>query len=349
MKILHSIGSFVNGGTETLLTNVVNRQVAEGNTVAIMIVTSKWSQEMVDALDKRIKVFYINKPVGSHNPWYLLKLLYYYKSFKADILHLHSPGSEKLFFPKNKNERRIVTIHNETIAIPFSATVDQYIAISQCVLDSFREKTGHDNCVVCYNGIEIDRFKTKTVYPQKPYKIAALGRILFNVKAQDLIVEAFSKLPTDIRNDVHLDIIGDGKEMDELKNMVKRLNVEDCITLVGNVTNTYIAENLCNYDLLLCASHHEGLGITAIEGMAAGVPLLLSDALGYLEVTENGKYGKHFKRSDPEAMKGALIEAYNNYSDMCTTAKNSVEYAKQRFSIKTHVDHLLHIYKKTDS
>lgn len=349
MKILHSIGSFVNGGIETLLTNVVNRQVAEGNTVAIMIVTSKWSQEMVDALDKRIIVFYINKPVGSHNPWYLLKLLYYYKSFKADILHLHSPGSEKLFFPKNKNERRIVTIHNETIAIPFSVTVDQYIAISQCVLDSFREKTGHDNCVICYNGIETHRFKTKTVYPQKPYKIVAIGRILFRVKAQDLVVEAFSKLPADIRNDVHLDIVGDGKEMDELKDMVKRLNVEDCITLVGNVTNTYIAENLCNYDLLLCASHHEGLGITAIEGMAAGVPLLLSDALGYLEVTENGKYGKHFKHSDAEAMKDALIEAYNNYTDVCMTAVNSIEYVKNKFTISSYLNRLTEIYNNSPS
>lgn len=349
MKILHTIGSFVNGGIETLLTNVVNRQVAEGNTVAIMIVTSKWSQEMVDALDKRIKVFYINKPIGSHNPWYLLKLLYYYKSFKADILHLHSPGSEKLFSPKNKNERRIITIHNETIAIPFSATVDQYIAISQCVLDSFREKTGHDNCVICYNGIETDRFKTKTVYPQKPYKIVAIGRILFRVKAQDLVVEAFSKLPADIRNDVHLDIIGDGKEMDELKDMVKRLNVEDCITLVGNVTNTYIAENLCNYDLLLCASHHEGLGITAIEGMAAGVPLLLSDAFGYLEVTENGKYGKHFKHSDAEAMKNALIEVYNNYTDVCITAVNSIEYVKSKFAISSYLNRLREIYNNSPS
>lgn len=349
MKILHSIGSFVNGGIETLLTNVVNRQVAEGNSVAIMIVTDKWSQEMIDALDRRIKVFYINKPVGSHNPWYLLKLLHYYKSFKADILHLHSPGSEKLFTPKNNNERRIITIHNETIAIPFSATVDQYIAISQCVLDSFREKTGHDNCVICYNGIETDRFKTKTVYPQKPYKIVAIGRILFRVKAQDLIVEAFSKLPADIRNDVHLDIIGDGKEMDELKDMVKRLNVEDCITLVGNVTNTYIAENLCNYDLLLCASHHEGLGITAIEGMAAGVPLLLSDALGYLEVTENGRYGKHFKHSDAEAMKNALIEVYNNYTDVCITAVNSIEYVKRKFAISSYLNRLREIYNNSPS
>ena len=153
MKILHSIGSFVNGGIETLLTNVVNRQVAEGNTVAIMIVTSKWSQEMVDALDKRIKVFYINKPVGSHNPWYLLKLLYYYKSFKADILHLHGPDSARFFMPKNKEERRVVTLHNEVMHMTFSKSVDIYIAISQCVLDAFKQKTGHNNCVICYNGI----------------------------------------------------------------------------------------------------------------------------------------------------------------------------------------------------
>lgn len=344
MKILHSIGSFVNGGIETLLINVVNRQVAEGNTVAIMIVTSKWSQEMVDALDRRIKVFYINKPVGSHNPWYLLKLLYFYKSFRADILHLHSPGSEKIFMPKNKNERRIVTIHNETIAIPFSETVDQYIAISQCVLDSFKQKTGHDNCVICYNGIDIPKYKCKNEYPPKPYKMVALGRILFNVKAQDLIVEAISKLPTEIRKDIHLDIIGDGKDAGILKRLVKKLDVEDCVTLVGNVPNTFVTENLCNYDLLLCASHHEGLGITAIEGMAAGVPLLLSDALGYVEVTENGKYGMHFKHSDADSIHDAIVASYKNYTPMCKKAVQSIEYARKKFSIEGYIKQIKGIY-----
>lgn len=345
MKILHSVGSFVNGGIETLLTNVVNRQVAEGNVVAIMIVTNKWSQEMVDALDARVKVFYINKPVGSRNPWYLLKMLYYYKTFKADVLHLHSPGSERLFTPKNKNERRIVTIHNETIAMPFSKTVDQYIAISLCVLDAFKKNTGHDNCVVCYNGVDVDKFRCKTEYFNRPYKIVALGRILFSVKAQDLIVEAFSKLPADIRKEVHLDIWGDGKDADGLRALIRSLDVEDCVTFVGNVTNTYVTENLCNYDLLLCASHHEGLGITAIEGMAAGVPLLLSDALGYLEVTKNGKYGTHFAHSDAVAMTNAIIDAYHNYVIFSKMAKESIEYAKQKFSIENYVKCLSKIYE----
>lgn len=344
MKILHSVGSFVNGGIETLLTNVVNRQVDEGNDVAIMIVTNKWSQEMIDALDPRIRVFYINKPVGSQNPWYLVKLLYYYKRFKADILHLHSPGSEKLFTPKNKNERRIVTIHNETIAMPFSKTVDQYIAISKCVLDAFKAKTGHSNCVICYNGINFNRFKRRTDYNDRPYRILAVGRILFKVKAQDLIVEAMSKLPVAIRKEIHLDIWGDGRDTEALETLVKELKVEDCVTLCGNVTNEYVAENLCNYDLLLCASHHEGLGITAIEGMAAGVPLLLSDALGYQEVTENGKYGMHFKHSDADSMRDAIVASYKNYKPMCEKAEKAIEYAENRFSIESYIKELTRIY-----
>ena len=40
--------------------------------------------------------------------------------------------------------------------------------------------------------------------------MVTLGRILFNVKAQDLIVEAISKLSAEIRRNIHLDIIGDG-------------------------------------------------------------------------------------------------------------------------------------------
>ena len=348
MKILHSIGSFVNGGIETLLTNVVNRQVAEGNTVAIMIVTDKWSQEMIDALDRRIKVFYINKPVGSKNPFYLFKMLYHYKKLKADILHLHGPDSARFFMPKNKEERRVVTLHNEVMHMTFSKSVDIYIAISQCVLDAFKQKTGHNNCVICYNGIDTDKFKYKKDYREKPHKIAALGRILFDTKAQDLIVQAFSKLPIEIRKDIHLDIIGDGKDADILKTLVKKLGIEDCVTLVGNVPNTFVTENICNYDLLLCASHHEGLGITAIEGMAAGVPLLLSDALGYIEVTENGKYGTHFKHSDVDAMRDAIIYSYNNYKTMSLTAMVSIKYVREKFSIKKHVKQVMDVYNRKD-
>ena len=344
MKILHSIGSFVNGGIETLLINVVNRFAVYGHSVAIMIVTDKWSQDMIDALDSRVKIFFVNKPVGSKNPWYLLKMLYYYKTFKADILHLHSPGSERYFFPKNRNERRVVTIHNETIEMPYSKTVDQYVAISQCVCDAFKQKTGHDNCVVNYNGVEVNKFRCKKDYADKPYKIAVLGRIFFNVKAQDLIVRVIANIPKEIRNEISVDIIGTGAELDELVNLIQQQKVENCVKIVGDMPNALVQEELCNYDLLLCASHHEGLGITAIEGMVTGVPVLLSDTYGYLEVSENGKYATHFKHSNDSALADAIVYTYNNYDKMRELAIYSREYVVQKFSMESHICNLIKLY-----
>ena len=346
MKILHSIGSFLNGGIETLLVNVVNRFIANGHSVAIMIVTDKWNQDMVDALDSRVQIFYINKPVGSKNPWYLLKMLYYYKTFNADVLHLHSPGSERFFFPKNRNERRVVTIHNETIEMPYSDSVDQYVAISQCVLNAFKEKTGHSNCLVNYNGVEVEQFRCKKGYAPKPYKIAVIGRILFSVKAQDLIVQAVANLPIEIRNEISVDIVGTGDELNELQTLVNKLKVNQCITLMGDVPNSYVAENLCNYDLLLCASHHEGLGITAIEGMVVGVPVLLSDALGYLEVSDNGKHAITFEHSNLLSLTHRLIFAYENYSLLCKLAIKSRDYAVNKFAMGRHVERLLGLYNR---
>lgn len=344
MKILHFLGSFLNGGIETLLINVVNRQVSQGHEVAIMVGTDKWDAEMFQMLDDRIKLFKVDKPIGSKNPWFFLKFIYYYKCYSPDVLHLHSPGVEHLFPFKPTKERRIVTVHNETITIPFSSTVDQYIAISQCVKDSFIRQTGHDNCVICYNGINVNKFAQKEIYQDHPTKLVALGRILFNVKAQDQIVEAFSKLKPEIRDNLSLDFWGDGQDYEALKQLIDKFGLKKQVKLVGNVSNTYVAKHLRNYDMIICASHHEGLGITAIEAMTAGVPVLLSDALGFLEVTENGRYGKHFVHSNVNSLSQAMEHSYSNYAEMCIIAQKAVAYAKERFSIENYVANILKLY-----
>lgn len=346
MRILHSLGSFVNGGIETLLINVANRQAQAGNEVGIMIVTNKLSQDIINALDKSIRIFLINKPIGSMNPWYLLKMAYHYKSFNADILHLHSPGAEKLFMSKNKGERRIITIHNETIPMPFGESVDQYIAISQCVLDSFKKKTGHDNCVVCYNGVDKNRFAVKTSYNERPKRLLFVGRILFDVKGQDIVLEGLTHLAKSVKVDIHLDIWGDGSDMNKMKQMVTELGLDKTVSIFGNKDNEYVAQHISDYDVMIQASRHEGLGISAIEAMMSGVPVLVSSAKGFLEVTENGKYGKVFLHSDVDAFVKAFTEVYDNYAIAVETAKNAITYATEKFSLNAHMKQIMDIYNE---
>lgn len=346
MRILHSLGSFVNGGVETLLVNVANRQAIAGNEVAIMIVTNKWSPEIIDALDSRIRIYHINKPIGSKNPWYLLKMFYYYKTFNANILHLHSPGAEKLFIPKNKKERRIITIHNETIPMTYSKSVDHYITISKCVKEAFIDKTGYDNCTVCYNGVDNNRFVVKTKYRNKPRHLLFVGRVLFDVKGQDIVLEGLARLSSEIKQDIHLDFWGDGPDMMRMKRMVTDLGLDDVVTICGNKDNKYVAEHICDYDIMIQASRHEGLGISAIEAMISGVPVLVSSAKGFLEVTDNGMYGTIFNHSDVDAFVSSLTKVFNNYRESIEVAKKAIAYAGKKFSLDTYVNQIMNIYKR---
>ena len=141
-----------------------------------------------------------------------------------------------------------------------------------------------------------------------------------------------------------MDFWGDGQDYEALKQLVDKFGLNKQVKLVGNVSNTYVAKHLRNYDMIICASHHEGLGITAIEAMTAGVPVLLSDALGYMEVTENGKYGKHFVHSNVNSLSQAMENSYSDYAEMCITAQKAVAYAKERFSIDNYVANILKLY-----
>ena len=194
MKILRIVGSFQNGGIETLLVNVVNRQSKNGDTVGIVFLTNNISKELVSQIDTSVERFYVNKPIGSKNPYFLFKLNYFYYKFKAEILHLHGSNLSSLLIGKQKGEKRFVTLHNNVIKINYSKSVDQYIAISECVRDSFIRQTGKHNCAVCYNGITIERFICKNEYPLQPLKIVSVGRVLFDVKGQDIIVDALTRL-----------------------------------------------------------------------------------------------------------------------------------------------------------
>lgn len=344
MKILHCVGSFVNGGVETLLVNLVNTQIKGGHDVTIMIVTKKWTKELVSLLCKNVKVVYINKPIGSKNPWFWLKMLWVYTHYKPDILHLHDPASAKFFIHKFRGEKRFVTLHNEVMDMPYHPSVDCYIAISNCVKLAFLQKTNHDNCVVCYNGVDFSKITQKKIYSTKPHRILSIARVLFCTKAQDVIVEAFNILPKAIKDSIKLEFWGDGPDLEKLKDLVEKNNLKNYINICGNVPNQYVNAHLQDFDVIIQASHHEGLGLCAIEAMGAKIPLILSNALGFLEVSKDGTYAHLFNGGDSEDLANTLESVYNNYSDACLQAEKAYDWAKKTFSIEEYARQINNIY-----
>jgi len=70
-------------------------------------------------------------------------------------------------------------------------------------------------------------------------------------------------------------IVGDGQQKDEIEDAVKKYNLADSIKMFGQRSD--VANLMQGMDVLLFPSKHEGLGISAIEAQACGLPVFASD------------------------------------------------------------------------
>lgn len=106
------------------------------------------------------------------------------------------------------------------------------------------------------------------------------GRIICGVvgrlateKGHSILLDMFSKLVCN-RPNIHLILLGEGEQRQALEAQIRRLDLQDHVTLAG-----YQAEAGRMYrafDLLLVPSRHEGLGLVIQEGVLAQVPVVTS-------------------------------------------------------------------------
>lgn len=104
-------------------------------------------------------------------------------------------------------------------------------------------------------------------------------------KGIDLLIHACAAV-RDKGIDFQCHIIGDGPERNRLQRLVGRLNLEAYIYFHGNLDKTQIAGKLPQFNLFVLPSYAEGMSNAALEAMACGLPLLLTDTGGSRELID---------------------------------------------------------------
>ena len=92
-----------------------------------------------------------------------------------------------------------------------------------------------------------------------------------------------------LRGFARLDIFGEGSQRSLLEQRIRTLGLESIVTLHGAVSTP--AEALRGAELLVLPSEAEGFGMVLIEAMAAGVPIVATDAPGIRDVVRDGVTG----------------------------------------------------------
>jgi glycosyltransferase involved in cell wall biosynthesis len=130
-------------------------------------------------------------------------------------------------------------------------------------------------------------------------RVGFVGR-LDPVKRIPVLIEAMTRLPMPFR----LDLFGQGSERVALQQQIERLSLRDRVTLVGAVTRPQTA--LGQIDVLVLPSLAEGFGLVLIEAMAAGIPVVATDAPGIRTVVSNDVNGLLVPIDDPAALAQAI-------------------------------------------
>jgi len=173
---------------------------------------------------------------------------------------------------------------------------DAIIALTED-MKSRLQKFAHRNIYVIPNGIDLKKFENlsrdniqHTLQTKKGEQFLIFVGRLRPEKGMQYLIEAM-RLIRNKRSSVRLIIVGEGPEEYGLKRLVEQLNLEHCVTFMGNVPNEKVPKYMAIADVFILPSLSEGLPIALLEAMAAGLPIIATRVGGIPCVLEDGKNG----------------------------------------------------------
>jgi glycosyltransferase involved in cell wall biosynthesis len=144
------------------------------------------------------------------------------------------------------------------------------------------------------------------------------------------LLRAFATVVRDIPH-AELAIAGDGPLRQELEAFTNKLHLTDRVTFVGALPDT--AKFLSELDIFVLSSLSEGMPISLLEAMAAGLPIVSTRAGGVDEVVVEGKNAFLAEPADVEGLAQAMIKMARR-SDLAQMGAIGLEKAKTGFHIE---------------
>ena len=200
---------------------------------------------------------------------------------------------------------------------------DIVTANSEIALAGMKEYVPHQKLILVHNPVEMP---VSTAEPEKSKMILNVGRLVPQ-KAQHLLLEAFARLDDGQKKDWGVEFLGDGPELNRLKEAARELAISGQVTFRGLVKNP--SETYKRAAIFVLCSEYEGTPNALLEAMSFGLPSVVSDSLpGAIEQIEHGENGWIFHFGDPDDLAGRLkrlLEAPELRSAMGLKARRKVQ------------------------
>lgn len=222
---------------------------------------------------------------------------------------------------------------------------DAVIAGSQFYLDRARRFGHEDRCHLIYHGIDpnrlrplgsVEEVRERYGIPKHHTLLVSVGRLKPRKGFLDLIRAVGIRA-----NEGHgLSLIiagtlnsGSSAYFEELKEEVRAIGLEGFVHFDDSISHERIPWLLGGSDIVVQASHEEGLGLSVIEAMACGRPLIATRIPGHIEIIENEDQAKLVPPNSPARLASAIAELVGDAGRRRALGANARLHIVERFSV----------------
>ncbi|MEZ6019288.1 MAG: glycosyltransferase [Planctomycetota bacterium] len=183
----------------------------------------------------------------------------------------------------------------------------------------------------------------------RPVQITFLGTLI-PIKGPHLLLEAWRRLPAELRTRGELTIAGPTNHAPPYVEGLRAAAEELMVELRGRQNRNQVAELLGKTDLLVMPSQwFENRPLILHEALALGVPCLVSDLGGMAELVRPGIDGWHFPMGDARALANRLAEVLREPEQLARLRPKSPELLGWRAVAEQHIEHYQELLAPKDA
>ena len=356
MKILHVITSLRIGGAEKLMVDLLPRMKAEGHEVDLCVFDGVRTPFYEEIERRGMKVIQLG--LSAYSLSHIGELAQLMRRY--DIVHTHNTACQyfvaiaalfakcRIFTTEhNTSNRRRGSRLWRVLDRGMYQRYNTIICISEetrAHLVEFIDGEASDcanKIIVINNGIDVASYSMSgsNIHPKSDVKTILMVSAFRWEKDQKTVIRAVMHLGAGYR----VWFVGGGDErlMKECETLAQDLGVEKNVEFMG-VRND-VVDLMHQADVLVQSSHIDGFCLAAVEGMASGLPVVVSDIPGVGDIVRNA--GVLFPHKDAKALADAILKVCEDEDYRQKVVEKCLDRAKM-FDIEAMNRHYLELYLK---
>ena len=364
MDILITVGIFPPdiGGPASFVPKISKYLINKGHNIKIICLSDKKHLNYKD----EISVVRINRSLPIVFRWLKTIVKIYKASKKSDLIFVNGLGTEATIanlFSRKKVIRKIVgdpvweRVYNkklvdesfddfqenkhglfislQKIIRNWSINKSNLIITPSQHLKTFINKIGFNKKIlVINNGVTIEQ-PNKAVFQNNIIQLLVVSRLV-SQKNIDSIIKAVKVLENE---NIILNIVGDGSEINNLKLLVRKYELKEKVKFIGKIESLKLNEYLKDADIFIQASNYEGLPHSILEAINYEIPILSTEVGGCSVLLNKGERGYIIPLPVSEiGITEGIRTIINNKNEAKSKVKLAKNYLNEEYNFNTNVE-----------